>query len=67
MNVPLKLKYRTLSEPANRVNRAGFRNMGSGRGKATGNSGKKSSKGLRHPIGFSGKTLGGLIRNYQGK
>lgn len=45
--------------------RDGMRYKGVSKSNRSGNAEKKGAKGLKHPIGLSGRTLGKLIQSYR--
>lgn len=63
MNIPLKKKYISLNEPKDWYNKSGKYNMGS-YGQGGNNKGVKKFKKESKPLGFSGKTVGEMVRKY---
>jgi len=45
--------------------RTGLRYKGVAKSNRSGNNNPKGAKGLKHPVGYSGRTLGALIQHYR--
>ncbi len=65
MNDKLKAKYTSFSEPEKWKNSARHKNVTQYGRASNGNAGKAKQKKLIKPVGFSGKSIGKLQRDFR--